>query len=169
MGDYLMVSATARGEALWFDEWLDMNRGGVHTVRKSTRTVTMHTGDVFRFVLLSPTILSMEVDAVFFDDRAAGRLTPEQEEWLRILPTRVRPKMKKTPAELHTLRTKAANLEHRLDKVRRHPIRQAAEKAWYEVHGCVQDWDAYDSPAAAGAALGVFYSRYLRDKKPPAD
>ena len=97
MSDYLMVSANAHGEALWFDEWLNMNRGGVHTVRKSTRTVTMHTGDVFRFVLLSPTILSMEVDAVFFDDRAAGRLTPEQEELLRVLPTRVRPKFTDTP------------------------------------------------------------------------
>jgi len=97
MSDYLMVSANARGEALWFDEWLNMNRGGVHTARMSTRTVTMYTGDVFRFVVLSPAILSMEVDAVFFNDRAFGRLTPEQEDWLRVLPTRVRPKSTGAP------------------------------------------------------------------------
>ena len=71
--------------------------------------------------------------------------------------------------KLRALKAEAERLEHRLDMVRNHPVRLAAEKAWYEVHGCVQDWGAYDSPSAAGAALGAFYSRYLRDKKPPAD
>lgn len=97
MGDYLMVSAEARGEASWFAEWVDMNRGGIHTARKSSRTVTMYTGDVFRFVVLSPAILSMEVDAVFFNDRMVRRLTQEQEELLRVLPTRVRPKFTGAP------------------------------------------------------------------------
>ena len=71
--------------------------------------------------------------------------------------------------KLRALKADIERLEHRLDMVRNHPVRLAAEKAWYEVHGCVQDWGSYDSPSAAGAALGVFYSRYLRDKKPPAD
>lgn len=109
MGDYLMVSAEARGEASWFAEWVDMNRGGIHTARKSARTVTMYTGDVFRFVVLSPAILSMEVDAVFFNDRMVRRLTQEQEELLRVLPTRVRPKF--TGAPVITVSVAGCDLE----------------------------------------------------------
>lgn len=94
----LMVSARAEGRRSWFNEWSDMNQSNIAAHHQAHMVTTMRNGDKYIWKVLDPSILSMAVDAIHFDDRCAGRLTPEQEGLYAQLKYRVHPS-KNPPAD----------------------------------------------------------------------
>lgn len=92
----LMMSARADGRRHWFNEWAEMNQANIAEHHHARMFTTMRNGDVYLWKVLDESFLSLEVDAIHFDDRGAGRLTPEQEGLYAQLKYRVRPS--KTPA-----------------------------------------------------------------------
>jgi hypothetical protein len=87
-----MVSASAEGRRHWFNEWSCLNRANIAGHNQTHMVTIMRNGDTYLWKVLDPSFLSLEVDAIHFDDRCAGRLTPEQEGLYAQLKYRVRPK-----------------------------------------------------------------------------
>ena len=96
MSATLMMSVRAEGRRHWFNEWSEMNQANIAVHKQSHMVTTMRNGDVYLWKVLDESFLSLEVDAIHFDDRCAGRLTPEQEVLYAQLKYRVRPS--KNPA-----------------------------------------------------------------------
>ena len=92
----LMMSARNEGRRYWFNEWSEMNQANIAEHKQAYMVTTMRNGDVYLWKVLDESFLGLEVDAIHFDDRCAGRLTPEQEGLYAQLKYRVRPS--KTPA-----------------------------------------------------------------------
>ena len=90
MSRVLMVSLSAEGRNNWFMEWLSINDQAVSQHEQAHMVTTLRNGDEYRWVVLSPAVLSLEVDTIHFDDRRAGRMSPEQEELFAQLRYRVR-------------------------------------------------------------------------------
>jgi hypothetical protein len=92
MSNILMISTTHRGRMHWFQQWSALNQQGIAQHQQARMTTTMKSGDVYYWKVLDPSFLGLEVDAIHFDDRCDGRMTPEQEGLYAQLKYRVRPK-----------------------------------------------------------------------------